>query len=65
LDTARAVAAAIPIPAVAIAGIDATNVDQVWATGVAAIAVTQAVIGAADIRAAASRLKQILVNVTR
>ncbi len=60
LDAARQVAAAIPIPAIAIAGIDATNVDQVWSTGVAAIAVTQAVIGAADIKAAAGELKRRL-----
>ncbi len=57
LEVARQVAAGIPIPAVAIAGIDESNVDQVWSTGVAAIAVTQAVIGASDIKAAAGALK--------
>jgi thiamine-phosphate pyrophosphorylase len=62
LDTARAVAAAIPIPAVAIAGIDASNIDQVWKTGVAAVAVTQSVLSAPDIQSAAESLRKRLTD---
>jgi thiamine-phosphate pyrophosphorylase len=58
---AREVVAALPhIPLVAIAGINAQNVDEVLATGVKAIAVTSAVVSAQDVRAAARELKQIL-----
>ena len=57
LPYAAAVAARIKIPAVAIAGITADNVDQVLATGVRAVAVTAAVTGAADVRAAAAVLR--------
>lgn len=62
LDYARQVAREVPLPAVAIAGITADNVDQVTATGVKAIAVTAAVVGAADITAAARQLKQKLAT---
>lgn len=54
---AAEVATSIPISAVAIAGITAQNVDQVLATGVRAVAVTGAVVGAPDVRAAAAALK--------
>jgi thiamine-phosphate pyrophosphorylase len=57
LPYAAAVAARIKIPAVAIAGITAGNVDQVLATGVRAVAVMAAVTGADDVRAAAAALK--------
>jgi thiamine-phosphate pyrophosphorylase len=58
LDFARQVAHAnLPIPAIAIAGITASNVDEVRASGIRAVAVTAAVIGAADVRAAARDLK--------
>jgi thiamine-phosphate pyrophosphorylase len=53
LDFARAVAAEIQIFAIAIAGITLENVDEVLATGVKAVAVTAAVVGADDVRAAA------------
>jgi len=43
---------------VAIAGITAENVEQVLATGVAAVAVTAAVAGCDDPRAATERLKE-------
>ena len=57
---AREVAAWGKLPAVAIAGITAENVDEVLATGIRAVAVTAAVVGANDPRAAASRLKEKL-----
>lgn len=62
---ARQVAEHLPqIPAVAIAGIDAGNVDEVLATGLRAVAVTSAVLGAADVRAAAAELKARLTRST-
>jgi len=57
------VAAKLPIPAVAIAGITEANVEQVVAAGAAAVAVTAAVVGADDPRAAAERLKVRLPRV--
>ena len=58
LEVAREVALAVPqIPTVAIAGIDAGNVDEVLRTGVRAIAVTSAVLSAEDVRGAAAELK--------
>jgi thiamine-phosphate pyrophosphorylase len=58
IEYARQVAAAnLPIPAVAIAGIDAANVDEVMASGIGAVAVTAAVIGTADPRESARRIK--------
>ncbi len=60
LDYARQVASEIPIPAVAIAGITLENVDSVLATGVQAVAVTAAVVGAKDIAAAARAFKEKL-----
>lgn len=63
LDFARQVAQAnLPIPAVAIAGITLSNVDEVLATGIKSVAVTAAVIGADDIRAAARQFKEKLVG---
>ncbi len=59
-EYARKVARSIRIPAVAIAGITEGNVDEVLATGISAIAVTSAVIGADDPRGAAARLKKKL-----
>ena len=60
LDYARQVAEQIRIPAVAIAGITAENVDEVMATGIRRVAVTAAVTKAPDPRAAAERLKRRL-----
>ena len=57
LDFARQVADQIPLPAVAIAGITEQNIDQVLASGIKAIAVTAAVAGCDDPRAATERLK--------
>jgi thiamine-phosphate pyrophosphorylase len=63
LDFARQVSEAMPDrPAVAIAGINAGNVDEVLATGIRAVAVGAAVLGVQDVRAAAAELKQRLVN---
>jgi thiamine-phosphate pyrophosphorylase len=56
-DYARQVAEQIRVPAVAIAGISEQNVDEVLASGMTAVAVTAAVCGADDPRAAAQRLK--------
>jgi thiamine-phosphate pyrophosphorylase len=58
LSFAREVAAAIPIPALAIAGITPNNVDEVMSTGISGIAVTAAVIGCDDPRDAARQLKE-------
>ena len=57
LGFAREAADQIRIPAVAIAGITLANVDEVLATGLRAVAVTAAVIGADDPREAAHKLK--------
>jgi thiamine-phosphate pyrophosphorylase len=57
LETARAVAAGIKIPAVAIAGITGQNVDDVLATGVSAVAVSAAIFGADDVQAAAAAIR--------
>jgi len=57
LDYARQAAREMKIPAVAIAGITAENVDEVIASGIRAVAVSSAVISADDVRAAAARIK--------
>jgi thiamine-phosphate pyrophosphorylase len=57
LEYAKQVAMEIPVPAVAIAGITAANVDEVIGTGVRAVAVTAAVLDCDDPRAAAAELK--------
>jgi thiamine-phosphate pyrophosphorylase len=57
LDYARQVAESINIPAVAIAGINAQNLEQVRKAGIKAVAVTAAVTQSDDIEAAARSLK--------
>jgi thiamine-phosphate pyrophosphorylase len=57
LEYARQVATEIPIPAVAVAGITAANIDEVFETGIKAIAVTAAVLDYQDPRKAAAELK--------
>ena len=57
---ARQVSESIRIPAVAIAGITAANVDEVLATGLKRVAVSSAVVGADDVRGAARKLKEKL-----
>jgi thiamine-phosphate pyrophosphorylase len=64
LDYAREVASVITIPAVAIAGITAANVDEVIGTGVRCVAVTAAVLDRDDPRKAAAELKARLVGQT-
>ena len=63
LAYARQAAERVPIPAVAIAGITAGNVDEVLATGIRAVAVSAAVLAAADDRAAAAELKAKLKTI--
>ncbi len=60
LDVVRQVAQNIQIPSVAIAGIDAGNVDEVVKTGIRAIAVTAAICAADDPRKSAEELKKRL-----
>jgi thiamine-phosphate pyrophosphorylase len=62
---ARQVAEQISIPGVAIAGITAENVGEVLATGIRAVAVTAAVMGAKDVRGAARTLKETLLAAVR
>jgi thiamine monophosphate synthase len=62
LDYARQIAAEIQIPAIAIAGITAQNVDDVLAAGIRAVAVTRAATGQDDVCRAVSRLKELLVT---
>ena len=58
---AKQIAASIKIPTVAIAGITLSNVDEVLATGVSAIAVTAAVLDCDDVAAATKQLKEKLM----
>lgn len=62
LDFARAAAATVPIPCIAIAGITQENVASVMETGVAGVAVSSAVISAVDVQAAAEQLKRAIGN---
>ncbi|MFT3786995.1 MAG: thiamine phosphate synthase [Tepidisphaeraceae bacterium] len=62
LDYAKQVAGEITVPVVGIAGITLDNVDRVLATGMRAIAVTAAVVGASDITAAARAFKERLIG---
>ena len=57
---AKQVVEQIKIPAIAIAGITESNVDEVLATGIKAVAVTAAVAGSDDPQATARRLKKKL-----
>jgi len=60
VEFAHQVVAEIPVPAIAIAGITAANVDEVLGAGIRAIAVTAAVLDTDDPRAAAVELKRKL-----
>jgi thiamine-phosphate pyrophosphorylase len=62
LEFARQVAKQIKIPAVAIAGINERNVDEVMGTGIKAVAVTAAVVGCEDVNGAARKLKAKLAK---
>lgn len=57
LDTLRAICRAVSIPVVAIGGIGAHNVEQLWGSGICGVAVISAIFAAKDIRAAAAELK--------
>lgn len=59
---AREVASSIGIPAVAIAGINAQNVDEVLESGLKAVAVSSAVIASDDVRSATEALKKKLAG---
>ncbi|HEX5244719.1 MAG TPA: thiamine phosphate synthase [Tepidisphaeraceae bacterium] len=59
---AREVASSIGIPAVAIAGITAQNVDEVLESGLKAVAVSSAVIAADNVRGATEALKKKLAG---
>jgi thiamine-phosphate pyrophosphorylase len=59
---AREVVEKIRIPAVAIAGITHENLGEVLATGIKAVAVTSAVAGSGDVRAAAAAFKERLTR---
>jgi thiamine-phosphate pyrophosphorylase len=56
VERVREVKAAVQVPVVAIGGINASNMDEVIATGPDAVAVISAVCGADDPRAAAAEL---------
>jgi thiamine-phosphate pyrophosphorylase len=60
LDGLRAVGASLPVPFVAIGGIDAGNAGAVMATGAAGIAVVSAICAAEDPRAAAAALWRVV-----
>ena len=60
LEYARQVAATVKIPAVAIAGINRDNLEQVIKAGMRSIAVTASVTDCDDVEAAARRLKEKL-----
>jgi thiamine-phosphate pyrophosphorylase len=62
LEFARQIAKEIKIPAVAIAGINERNVDEVIASGIKAVAVTAGVVGCEDVSGAAKRLKARLTK---
>jgi len=62
LAYAKEAAEQIALPAVAIAGITQENIEQVLATGVAGVAVTAAVAGCDDPRAATERLKERITS---
>ena len=56
LDTLRAVRAAVSVPVCAIGGINESNIDEVLAAGADMASVIAAVVAAANVREAASRL---------
>jgi thiamine-phosphate pyrophosphorylase len=60
----REVAREVPLPALAIAGICASNVDEVLGRGIERIAVTKAVTGTDDPQRAAEELKGLLARGT-
>jgi len=65
LDALAQIAAAVSIPVVAIGGINADNVLQVFEAGASGAAVISAVVAAEDISAAARALKRLIVGSRR
>jgi thiamine-phosphate pyrophosphorylase len=62
LDALRAVKAAVRVPVCAIGGINESNAREVVAAGADMISVISAVVGAADVRRAASRLAAVFLG---
>ena len=60
LDGFRAVGAILPVPFVAIGGIDTANAASIMAAGASGIAVVSAICAATDPRGAAMALRQVL-----
>jgi thiamine-phosphate pyrophosphorylase len=60
LEQLARIKSAVRIPVVAIGGIDAEKVDSVMKTGVDGVAVVSAIMAQKDVRAAASRLIELL-----
>ena len=60
----KTICASVDIPAVAIGGIDAQNIDQLAGCGIRGVAVVSALFAAHDIAAAAAQLKQKALSVT-
>lgn len=58
LDGFRSIGAALPVPYVAIGGVDAANAGSIMAAGAAGIAVMSAICAAAEPRAAAAALRR-------
>lgn len=65
LERTAELAAATALPSVAIGGINGSNAHQVWATGVAGLAVVSAVCAALDPQAAAEALRASRPAVSR
>ena len=57
-----AIVAAVPVPVVAIGGINASNAGVVMTSGCAGVAVSSAVMGAPDAKAAAQAIRNVLMR---
>jgi thiamine-phosphate pyrophosphorylase len=62
LELVKTVAGRVKVPQVAIGGIDSSNVAEVLAAGARRVAVVRAVCGADDIKAAAKKMKEVIVG---
>lgn len=58
------IASAVDIPAVAVGGIDADNIDGLKGTGISGVAVISALFGAPDVEAAAALLREKSAEIT-
>ncbi len=61
----KRICAAVDIPVVAIGGIDAENISRLAGCGMAGFAVVSAIFSAEDVRAAASRLRELAERTVR